>query len=206
MLANENENLSRVGARQPARRARRRHSLPAHPAEHPRPVAHQAGRAPECSAQDVNFRRGRRRGDLQRPGHARRTRRRAIEKRFSEPNLPKVRTDLAKINQILFLLLDNAAKFTNRGHASDRSRDRRNPARARNDGHRNRDLRRTTSSTIFDEFFRWTARRTPSTAAPAWASRWCATPRRAASGETLRVESEIGHGTRFSVTLPVSVL
>jgi two-component system sensor histidine kinase ChiS len=38
----------------------------------------------------------------------------AIEKRFEEP-LPKIRTDLAKINQILFLLLDNAAKFTRQG-------------------------------------------------------------------------------------------
>jgi signal transduction histidine kinase len=38
----------------------------------------------------------------------------AIEKHFDEP-LPKIRTDLAKVNQILFLLLDNAAKFTSQG-------------------------------------------------------------------------------------------
>jgi signal transduction histidine kinase len=37
-----------------------------------------------------------------------------IEPRFDEP-LPRVRTDLAKVNQILFLLLDNAAKFTPAG-------------------------------------------------------------------------------------------
>jgi signal transduction histidine kinase len=37
-----------------------------------------------------------------------------IEKHFEEP-LPKIRTDLAKVNQILFLLLDNAAKFTREG-------------------------------------------------------------------------------------------
>jgi len=37
-----------------------------------------------------------------------------IEKHFEEP-LPKIKTDLAKINQILFLLLDNAAKFTREG-------------------------------------------------------------------------------------------
>jgi signal transduction histidine kinase len=37
-----------------------------------------------------------------------------IRKEIREP-LPKIRTDLAKINQILFLLLDNAVKFTPRG-------------------------------------------------------------------------------------------
>lgn len=37
-----------------------------------------------------------------------------IEKKIVEP-LPKVRTDLAKVNQILFLLLDNAAKFIEGG-------------------------------------------------------------------------------------------
>lgn len=37
-----------------------------------------------------------------------------IEKRFDEP-LPKVVTDLGKVNQILFLLLENAAKFTEEG-------------------------------------------------------------------------------------------
>ncbi len=37
-----------------------------------------------------------------------------IAKEIPEP-LPKIRADLAKINQILFLLLDNAAKFTEEG-------------------------------------------------------------------------------------------
>ena len=37
-----------------------------------------------------------------------------IEKKIPVP-LPKIRTDLAKINQILFLLLDNATKFTEQG-------------------------------------------------------------------------------------------
>ncbi len=37
-----------------------------------------------------------------------------ILKRIREP-LPKLRTDLAKVNQVLFLLLDNAAKFTPQG-------------------------------------------------------------------------------------------
>jgi two-component system sensor histidine kinase ChiS len=37
-----------------------------------------------------------------------------IEKVIEAP-FPKIKTDLAKLNQILFLLLDNAAKFTNDG-------------------------------------------------------------------------------------------
>jgi len=37
-----------------------------------------------------------------------------IERNVAEP-LPKFRTDLAKVNQVLFLLLDNAVKFTTTG-------------------------------------------------------------------------------------------
>jgi len=43
-----------------------------------------------------------------------------IEKHLTEP-FPKFRTDLAKLNQILFLLLDNAAKFTPKGHVTIRA-------------------------------------------------------------------------------------
>jgi signal transduction histidine kinase len=38
----------------------------------------------------------------------------SVEQRLVDP-LPRIRTDLTKLNQILFLLLDNAAKFTHRG-------------------------------------------------------------------------------------------
>jgi len=38
----------------------------------------------------------------------------AVEQHIVEP-FPRIRTDLAKVNQILFLLLDNAAKFTPEG-------------------------------------------------------------------------------------------
>ncbi len=38
----------------------------------------------------------------------------SIEPRIDE-TFPKIRTDLAKLNQVLFLLLDNAVKFTQRG-------------------------------------------------------------------------------------------
>jgi signal transduction histidine kinase len=37
-----------------------------------------------------------------------------IERQLEEP-FPKIRTDLAKLHQILYLLLDNAAKFTPKG-------------------------------------------------------------------------------------------
>lgn len=43
-----------------------------------------------------------------------------IEKHLTEP-FPKFRTDLAKLNQILFLLLDNAAKFTPKGQITIRA-------------------------------------------------------------------------------------
>jgi signal transduction histidine kinase len=43
-----------------------------------------------------------------------------IEKAFPE-NLPKVRADLAKTNQILFLLLDNSVKFTQQGQVTIRA-------------------------------------------------------------------------------------
>jgi signal transduction histidine kinase len=45
----------------------------------------------------------------------------AIEKAFEEP-FPKIRTDLAKINQVLFLLLENAVKYTEQGKIEIRSR------------------------------------------------------------------------------------
>jgi signal transduction histidine kinase len=38
-----------------------------------------------------------------------------IQQMIEEP-FPKIRTDLAKVSQILFLLLDNAVKFTQKGH------------------------------------------------------------------------------------------
>ncbi|MBW2419489.1 MAG: hypothetical protein JRH19_13140, partial [Deltaproteobacteria bacterium] len=45
----------------------------------------------------------------------------AIVKEIEEP-LPKIKADLAKVNQILFLLLDNSAKFTTQGNIVIRAR------------------------------------------------------------------------------------
>ena len=73
--------------------------------------------------QDLNFSEVDRRGDLQRPGLTVRKAPWTIQKRIPEDQLPKIKTDLAKVNQLLFLLLDNAAKFTQRGHRSSSPRD-----------------------------------------------------------------------------------
>lgn len=45
----------------------------------------------------------------------------AIHTSLTEP-FPKIRTDLAKLNQVLFLLLDNAGKFTTQGRVDIRAR------------------------------------------------------------------------------------
>ena len=97
-----------------------------------------------------------------------------IEPRFDEP-LPRVRTDLAKVNQILFLLLDNAAKFTPEGEIEIHvARARRPPARAACATPASASAR-TTSSSSSTSSSRWTSRRRRSTAARVSASRWCAT-------------------------------
>ena len=97
-----------------------------------------------------------------------------IERRFHEP-LPKMRTDLAKVNQILFLLLDNAVKFTREREGS-RSRRRcaaaSSPATCATPASGSAP---TTGSSCSTSSSRSTTPRRPATAARASASRWCAT-------------------------------
>ena len=75
----------------------------------------------------------------------------AIEKHFEEP-LPVFRTDLAKLNHVLFLLLDNAAKFTAEGsiHIDARVEDRHLICDVRDTGI---GICSDDRESIFDEFF-----------------------------------------------------
>jgi signal transduction histidine kinase len=126
-----------------------------------------------------------------------------LEKRLPG-SLPKVRTDLTKLNQILFHLLDNAAKFTQQGRIELEV--------GLEDGH----LLCSVSDTgigisfedqerIFEEFFlvdsspesRHLGSGLGLTLAKAMLD---------AMGGAISVRSEIGRGSRFSFTLPVAVL
>jgi len=126
-----------------------------------------------------------------------------LEKRLPG-RLPKVRTDLAKLNQILFHLLDNAAKFTRRGRielemniedgllfcsVSDTG-----IGIAPDDQER-----------IFDEFYLVDGS-PDSRHAGAGLGLTLTRALLEALGGAVSVQSEIGRGSRFSFTLPVSIL
>ena len=126
-----------------------------------------------------------------------------LEKRFEEP-LPKVRTDLAKINQVLFLLLENAAKFTPEGRieieASVREGQLRCAIQDTGVG-----ICADDQQFVFEEFFQ-----VDESAASGY--------RGSGLGLTLvrellllldgeiALQSEIGHGTRVSFAVPVQTL
>jgi signal transduction histidine kinase len=118
--------------------------------------------------------------------------------------LPRVKTDLAKLNQILFLLLDNAVKFTSSGTIELELQ--------LEDGQ----LLCSVSDTgvgiapedqkqIFEEFFQVDA---PSDGRYRGAGLGLPLARALVSqlGGALSLTSEIGRGSRFSFTLPVKTL
>jgi signal transduction histidine kinase len=125
-----------------------------------------------------------------------------LDKRLSAP-LPKVRTDLAKLNQILFHLLDNAAKFTRRGHIHLEI------------SVQNNELLCSVADTgigispddhphIFDEFFQVDG----STGGPYRGAGLGLTLTQALIEQlngSISFSSEIGEGSRFSFSLPVAV-
>jgi signal transduction histidine kinase len=125
-----------------------------------------------------------------------------LEKRLPS-TLPKIRTDLAKLNQILFHLLDNAAKFTRRGRIE--------LELSLEDGRLLCGVTDTgigiapdDQEQIFDEFFRVDSS-ADSRHRGAGLGLTLARALIEKLGGALSVQSEIGQGSRFSFTLPVTI-
>jgi signal transduction histidine kinase len=125
-----------------------------------------------------------------------------LEKRLPS-SLPKIRTDLAKLNQILFHLLDNAAKFTRRGRIE--------LELSIEDGQlfvsvtdSGIGIAPDDQEQIFDEFFRVDSS-ADSRHRGAGLGLTLARALIEKLGGALSVQSEIGSGSRFSFTVPVSI-
>ncbi len=125
-----------------------------------------------------------------------------FEKRLPS-SLPKIRTDLAKLNQILFHLLDNSAKFTRRGRIE--------LELSLEDGQLFCSVTDTgigiapdDQEQIFDEFFRVDSS-ADSRHRGAGLGLTLARALVEKLGGALSVQSEIGSGSRFSFTIPVVI-
>jgi signal transduction histidine kinase len=126
----------------------------------------------------------------------------SIEQQIDD-TFPKIRTDLAKINQILFLLLDNAVKFTQRGKVIIRA--------SVEDGRLHCEIQDTgigicpdDQRSIFDEFYQVdepASRRYTGAGLGLTLVRDLVT---LMDGE-IAVQSEVGRGSTFCVSLPVQV-
>jgi signal transduction histidine kinase len=121
-----------------------------------------------------------------------------------EEHFPKIRTDLAKINQILFLLLDNAVKFTPSGKVtiSGRVEEDRLLCEIRDTGI---GICADDQQFIFDEFFQVDE---PSSQRYSGAGLGLTLVRDLIvllNGE-IAVSSEIGAGTAVSFSLPIQVI
>ena len=120
------------------------------------------------------------------------------------PSLPKVRTDLAKLNQILWHLLDNAAKFTHRGsiELELRLEEGQLLCAVTDTGI---GVAPDDQSEIFDEFF-LVDNSPDSKHRGAGLGLTLAKALVESLGGAISFSSEIGTGSRFSFTLPVTVL
>jgi signal transduction histidine kinase len=126
-----------------------------------------------------------------------------FEKRLASP-LPKARTDLAKLSQILFHLLDNAAKFTERGYIE--------LELSLADGQLCCSVTDTgigisagDQPRVFEEFFqvdRSSSRRHGGAGLGLTLTRALIEQ----LGGSISVSSEVGRGSRFSFTIPVTTL
>lgn len=125
-----------------------------------------------------------------------------IEKKIVEP-LPKVRTDLPKVNQILFLLLDNAAKFIERGRIEicAEVRDDRLHCSIEDTGI---GICADDQEFIFEEFFQVDD---TSSAAYRGAGLGLTLVRELLTllGGEIEISSEVGRGTRVSFAVPVTL-
>jgi signal transduction histidine kinase len=126
-----------------------------------------------------------------------------LEKRLPS-RLPKVRTDLAKLNQILFHLLDNAAKFTRRGRIE--------LEMSLEDGllfcsvsDSGIGIAPDDQERIFEEFYLVDSS-PESRHAGAGLGLTLTKALLDALGGAISVQSEIGRGSRFSFTLPVATV
>ncbi len=126
-----------------------------------------------------------------------------LEKRIP-PQLSKVRTDLAKLNQILFHLLDNATKFTRRGKIQ-LALSLENGQLACSVADTGIGIAPDDRAEIFDEFHQVDS-------SPDRNHRGAGLGLTLAKalveqlGGTLSLTSEIGQGSRFTFALPVTVL
>jgi two-component system sensor histidine kinase ChiS len=127
----------------------------------------------------------------------------AIETRIAEP-FPKIRSDLAKISQILFLLLDNAVKFTPQGRIeiSARIEDQVLHCQVRDTGI---GICPDDRHYIFDEFFQIAE---PSSRRYQGAGLGLTLARDLVTllGGEISVSSEIGVGSAFAFSVPVQVV
>ncbi len=126
----------------------------------------------------------------------------SLEKRMST-RLPKIRTDLAKLNQILFHLLENAAKFTRRGRIElELSIEEGQLLCTVTDS--GVGISTDDQSQLFDEFFQVDTA-TDSGYRGAGLGLTLTRALIEQLGGAISVSSEIGKGSRFSFTLPVTL-
>ncbi len=127
----------------------------------------------------------------------------SLEKKIAQP-LPRIRTDLTKLSQILFHLLDNAAKFTSNGSIE--------LGVSVDDGQLTCAVSDTgigvapsDQSQLFDEFFK--VDRSPgSRHQGVGLGLTLAQALVAKLGGTVSLESEVGRGSRFTFTIPVTLV
>jgi len=125
-----------------------------------------------------------------------------LEKRLPSA-LPKIRTDLGKLNQILFHLLDNAAKFTRRGRIElELSLDEGQLFCGVTDT--GIGIAPDDQDQIFEEFYRVDSS-PDSRHRGAGLGLTLARALIEKLGGSLAVQSEIGQGSRFSFTIPVVI-